>query len=247
MANLIKNVIVVNQTGSEFYLPTFLSVIFVPTIKISAASARNLGASNASAEYILFLDDDAWLDQYNEHQLRAALYEHTDLISLKRWDVKSNFHKRPNIYNIPYFFIEWNIIVNRLLFKHLGGFPEIGVGSKHLAQSGECFILVANIMNKKNVNVKAITTTIIKHPSLDIGHDNTKLCGYLFGLGYAVGVTINNMSTLAQFYWFLRILFAFSKRFLRELCLIKRLASYPRLTSPQILRGFLFGVYESRK
>jgi glycosyltransferase involved in cell wall biosynthesis len=246
MSSLIGTVIIVNQSGCKLFKSETLNIKILNIEKVSASSARNLGASEASADYLFFIDDDAWLSGFNEADLVQALSDEIELIGLKRWDVKISHGMVPSIYSIPKFFIEWNIIIKRELFILLGGFCKIGAGSQHPAQSGESFILVAQFMNNYGGKHRAISSTIVNHPDLKLDLQSQKAKGYLFGLGYAIGYTFRDMPFPAKVYWITRLFYALLKRLFSGIFLQLISNGNISLHAVQILKGFRLGVSEGK-
>lgn len=242
----VRNIIVVNQSGETLFLGDSEKIKIIKSQLISASAARNLGASHAVSDYVMFLDDDAELAQVDLAQLDLALQSSPDLVSLKRHDIELNPTKKPNVFSIPKYFIEWNMMIRRDLFMKCGGFPEIGVGSAHPAKSGEAFILTVNLLQNYGANVIHVGSSVVCHPTLEIDLSSEKARGYLFGLGYAVGYSIKWMTPMQSVYWVLRLLCGVSKRFIKEVLNSFNCRERCKFNSLQILNGFSQGIIEAR-
>ena len=78
IANIPGEIIVVNdsKTGDIFLRPEWTDKVKVfNNHKSGVASARNLGAHNASAELLFFMDDDMWLSAENVNTI-ISLHQH---------------------------------------------------------------------------------------------------------------------------------------------------------------------------
>ena len=220
--NIIE-IVIVNQTGlkliSNFLNPGF-EILEIFTEKVlSAPSARNYGANYANGKYLFFIDDDAWI--LNEKtssldDLIVLLFSNIDVVICQRGELKNEkylSHWKPNCKNITFgnfsnFVIEWNVIIKKDLFFRLGSFPEIGTGVDNAAQSGEIFVLFANVLNNKS-SIVILPIVKIVHPSLLLNNNNSnKLKGYIYGAGYAIGYSIKYFSFIWKSYWFFRLIFA---------------------------------------
>ncbi|WP_151736548.1 glycosyltransferase family 2 protein [Paenibacillus tengchongensis] len=216
-------IVIVNQTQKKLdqSLIDFISPInvidYLTEHIFSAAIARNTGANIASGKYIFFMDDDAILHSNYENltELIQLLDEGTlDLIAVQRGEMingsySTHWPGNPpylDFYNFPRYIIEWNLIVKKSFFLiDLGGFPEVGVGSKHSALSGEAFVLIAKGIEKK-MNSKLLASIKVSHPGLFEKAKSLKtILGYSYGAGYAVSIIMKKQSKKIWFYWILRI------------------------------------------
>jgi len=225
-------IIVVNQSDGE--LPDYLTrEVCIPIIDhitdtiVSAANARNLGASLASGEYVFFLDDDAlfYSDEIAFKGLLSELHSGPDVLVVQRGEIvdgKFISHWPKGVLtvtyrNFPRIIIEWNLIIKKSIFNKLGGFPEIGSGSPHAALSGEAFVLASKIV--------AINLAILLWPSVQIAHPGlfekikpvSVALGYSYGAGYAVGLSLPSFDLKMKIYWVFRVMGAsLSDLFLRK-------------------------------
>jgi len=210
---------------------------------IPAAEARNLGAEHAKGEFLFFLDDDAVLVAENDEIKRlinnlssdidAGVTQRGEFINgqyTTHWPSENVLiHQR----NFSKYSIEWNVIVRKNIFQQLGGFPDIGAGSRHAALSGEVFVLMAKLFGS-GVNIKKINYIRIAHPAL-IKKENSalNLLGYFYGSGYSVGVSLKYFSMISSIYWLLRSISA------SVFDLIFRFRFYSNSTTPKLSKiGF---------
>ena len=214
------------------------SVRVLDVDKLSAS--LKLGARVATAKYLFFTDDDAHISAVEIHDLRQKLRQSLDIIVAKRWDVERKWTTQPTIYSLPSYFIEWNIIIKRKLFSEIGGFDEIGVGSNHPAQSGEAFILIVKSMRCHRARIEYLSSMEIQHPRLDINLRSDKARGYLCGLGYSIGFSLNYLSVNQKVYWCTRLVVAFSKRACMEIFEQKNQHRQFNFNTLQIFLGFFW-------
>ena len=210
-------IIIVNQSGNSIdaiiapYLIKFKEV--VPEERLSAPLARNYGASFSEGQYLLFMDDDALFINMNYHLfnelIEILLQGNYSVYVAQRGEIVENNYlshwpsqHEINIKNFPRFIIEWNIIIKKSLFNKIGGFYNIGPGSKHLAQAGEAFILIVRVLCL-NFKVIKLAKILIAHPSL-FQIDIQKQKKYTYGAGYAIGYSVQFMTLSHKIYWTLR-------------------------------------------
>ena len=246
IAEVINNVIVVNQSEIALSISQSYGVRVLNVDKLSASSARNMGARVATANYLFFIDDDAYISAAEIHDFRKTLQHNLDVISAKRWDVKVKWNTLPSIYTLPNYFIEWNIIIKRKLFLEMSGFDEIGVGSNHPAQSGEAFILLVKAIRDHRARLGSLSSMEIRHPRLDISLRSEKARGYLYGLGYSIGFSMKHMSIMQKVYWCARLMIAFSKRIYLEMAEKEDQDVKFTCNTLQILVGFMSGLREAK-
>ncbi|MDB5002309.1 MAG: glycosyl transferase family 2 protein [Mucilaginibacter sp.] len=212
-------IIIINQSGESIndiinkYTFNFIEV--VPKTRLSAPNARNYGAEHSNAEYVLFMDDDAIFVNMNQGMFKQLIEKLTQsqysMYIVQRGEVINNKYIThwPNLDNITIrnfsrFVIEWNFIIRRSLFGQIGGFYDIGPGSKHLAQAGEAFILGARVL-VLGLEIHKLDNILIAHPSL-FQIDTEKNRKYVYGTGYAVGYSIHFMPARDKVYWITRTL-----------------------------------------
>jgi glycosyltransferase involved in cell wall biosynthesis len=216
--------ILVNQTNKKVreLQNERLKVRFVEVMtetRIPAYAARNLGAYNANGTYLFFIDDDAYfynldsvyfetllgiLSKKDETALIAQRGEVIDRCYVSHW--KSDSDDKPvTLYNFPRYIIEWNLIVEKNFFQSIGGFYNIGPGSKHLAQCGEVFIFTVDLLKSGKLLTK-YKDIKMAHPSLNISKNEKKYLLYLYGLAFAVGVSVPKLTLSAKVYWIVRFI-----------------------------------------
>ena len=185
-----------------------------PKTIMSASKARNLGASYASGKYLFFLDDDAFfwgltnetfilLTRFLQKGVDCVVVQRGELIQGEYVSHWPNVNRQPklSVLNYSRYIIEWNVIIDNLLFYKFGGFRDIGPGSKHMAQCGEALILGFQIIE----NNHAILYPSIKvcHPSLtNITLQKEKK--YQYGISFAYGVIIDEVKKMSKVVWFSR-------------------------------------------
>jgi glycosyltransferase involved in cell wall biosynthesis len=216
--------IVINQSRKSL-TPNLIGMINIPCVdflvdKLPAASARNLGASLASGEYVFFLDDDAVFYSNEEalEDLLLELYSGPDVLVVQRGEVVNCVYishwptdTTLNLRNFSRFAIEWNLILKKSIFNKLGGFPEIGTGSHHAALSGEAFVLMSKIIGAK-IPIILWPDVKIAHPGLfEKSKPLIVALGYWYGAGYAVGLSLASFRLIWKVYWISRILAALLK------------------------------------
>lgn len=212
-------IIIINQSGNTI---DYLSSIEIDTIEhmsriVPAANARNLGANLSHGQYIFFLDDDARVFSGMSSIIGLLDYleqNSAEIIVAQRGEIDIQNHylchwpkavSEISLVNFSRITIEWNIIINKQVFVEQGQFPEIGTGSQHAALSGEAFLLIARALGAHR--------HIILYPNLKISHPSLfctpKSCinvaGYVYGAGYAVGLSINSISLIWKVHWIIRV------------------------------------------
>jgi hypothetical protein len=202
---LLKHVeiIIINQTNNnlEEAVDYPNSVIVNTSYPIGASKARNLGGKLATGGYLWFLDSDCDLIELTLGKIHEYISTQPwcDLVLLER--SYSGILYKPNLYK-PNFFgtyvscntaevdalryaTEWNFLIKREVFRAFNGFPEIGTGSSHPAQSGECYALMCMLL-AKNISVEFIERAIVNHPSYTKHKPLLKTLGYYYGTGYSI-------------------------------------------------------------
>lgn len=241
---IIKSVIIINQTGKKIKSANILNVLEVKTNKISASEARNKGAKYSCAEYLMFIDDDAFILNAGIKNLKTFLKTNIyDVLLLKRADKYSKAREKLSIRNFPNYVIEWNLIIRRSLFEEFKGFPSFGVGSKSRAQSGESFLLIGRMISSKKAQIKIVRDTEVSHPTLSLVLTEAKAKGYLYGNGHAIGLLSRELKFIDKLYWLFRVHLAFIKRtiFASKYLLLLNFRAF--LMPLQTLVGFWYALF----
>jgi glycosyltransferase involved in cell wall biosynthesis len=219
-------VIVVNQSKKsllEDVVISNLTEIYLGR-PVSASIARNIGAERSKSEFIFFLDDDAFFSN-DSHKLLLNvidLHKYVDCFIFDRGFLRSTTHVsvnpastrwRSTHWSITKYVTEWNICVRRTLFNDVGGFPEVGVGSPHLSQSGEVFILVSRLFKISKYFFYANEISI-SHPPAWSKKPYRTCIGYYYGAGYAIGIGLKEYQLSYRVIWYLRTIFATIRDFL---------------------------------
>ena len=222
-------IILVNQTGASIFDSTFrinkikkFHEVIINSI-IPAYSARNLGASRALCEYILFLDDDSifFNKTYNLINGYISNYLSNDFFIFNRGYVQRGCYMS---YNQPIkkfsikhrisvsYLTEWSFCIRKSIFEKIGGFPPIGIGSEHRAQSGEAFVIFCNFRLESD-KIMYFENVKISHPPYD-SKKNVQLClDYAYGSGYSVGFGLEKYHFLYKLYWYMKSFMASFKFF----------------------------------
>jgi glycosyltransferase involved in cell wall biosynthesis len=210
--SLLKDVVISNLT--EIYLGR----------QVSASIARNIGAEISKSEFIFFLDDDAFFSN-DSHKLLSNvidLKKYVDCFIFDRGFLRSTTYVsvnpastrwRSTHWSITKYVTEWNICVRRTLFTEVGGFPEVGVGSPHLSQSGEVFILLSRLFHKSKSFFYA-NEIAISHPPAWSKKPYLTCIGYYYGAGYAIGVGLREYQLSYRIIWYIRTILAVVRDFL---------------------------------
>jgi len=209
-------IIEMSEVKNNYDASEVIDLLRVVSVKHSlpASEARNLGASMALGKYLLFIDDDAELlmENNSEANLIEAIKSYYHVIILNRGHIKggvfiSHWPKKSDkitYSNFSRLAIEWNLIIERALFNKIDGFPSIGTGQHHSAQSGEAFVLVAKLLFSGK-RIKLLPDIRIAHPNLDCPNKPlNKNIGYSYGCGYAIGMSMHLFPIIWQVYWLLR-------------------------------------------
>lgn len=181
---------------------------------IPASSSRNLGASLAKGKYLFFLDDDAFffdgaacvkqlLEVLRKEELEMVVAQRgwvRDGVYISHWPKKQ---KKISCANFSRFIIEWNIVIKKDIFEKAGGFPKIGNGQPHAAQSGEAFVLAAKIFSCR-AKIRLLPEIRIAHPQLNPQKSLAKTLGYMYGNGYAIGISMKYFTVKWKMYWIMR-------------------------------------------
>jgi hypothetical protein len=98
---------------------------------------------------------------------------------------------------------EWSFCIRKSIFERIGGFPPVGIGSEHRAQSGEAFVIFCNF--------RLISDKVMYFDDVKISHPpyhsikNVQLCfDYAYGSGYSIGLGLENYDCLYKLYWYIR-------------------------------------------
>lgn len=222
-----SEIVLINQTGrtnkGRFISRDLKEIVL--NRAVSASHARNIGASCAVGKFLFFLDDDAEIDQSCIEMIQIVVADNSqyDFIIVDRCYFKngvansynpSKLNWSENHWNQIKYITEWNICINANLFQNSGGFLEIGVGSNHPAQSGEIFILFAN-MRMLGCTVAYDDRVKIIHPKYSGEKPLSKCLAYYYGAGFSVGYSIRYFNWLYALLWAART-FAASIRDLFE-------------------------------
>lgn len=211
-----KQKVIVIHMGDwkENILSQFDLLIKVIKVKqISAAKARNLGASFVATDYVWFLDSDSWLvtkdAQLWQEALAKAISQKPDLIVLQRAEEERTIKKyvKPNQWNFSRHCIEWNLIWNKKHFFNIGKLNEkCGIGSENLAQAGEVFTPLFKHFSCRDNKTIYLPFLKVGHPSLTKPTTKYRLFEYQYGSSYTTFQEIRcNFSCLA-IYWFTKTL-----------------------------------------
>jgi len=218
-------IILVNQSkriiSDEIQMSNLREIIL--EFPVPASTARNIGAKHSTSDFILFLDDDAIFFQ-NSHLLINNIFidDSTDYLIFNRGYTNNNNYisNNPaisiinsNHWTVIKFITEWNICIKKSIFDSIGGFPDIGPGSIHLAKCGEAFILGSKLLqlSKSFIYDESIK---ISHPPLWGKKPYITCLGYYYGAGYAVGFGLKNYPFYYKIIWTLRTIIAASRDFI---------------------------------
>ncbi|MCF3640461.1 glycosyltransferase family 2 protein [Rhizobium sp. TRM95111] len=138
-------IIVVDQNGDDRLEPVLaehrgkLRLVHLRTLQQGVCRARNLGASRATGDWLLFPDDDCWYPKDFLQRLRTRLaWDDADFVAGRAADesgrdIMGAFERRPArivARNVWTTMIEWVFCVRRRAFEKAGGFDErIGPGA----------------------------------------------------------------------------------------------------------------------
>jgi hypothetical protein len=114
---------------------------------------------------------------------------------------------KPIHWFIVKYITEWNICIRRTLFNEIGGFPEVGVGSPHLSQSGEVFIMASRLFTKTK-NFFYASEILISHPPPWSKKPYLTCIGYYYGAGYAIGEGLRGYPFSYRSIWYIRTVLA---------------------------------------
>lgn len=189
----------------------FSRVLFIGRA-VGASKARNIGASNASGLYVWFVDSDCTFGAGSFSTLVAFISKnsHLDLLIFNRVYSREcskelyGMHASSSGCLSPSEMLrsvtEWNFAVKKSLFLGVGGFPLIGTGSTHPAQSGECYAFICKIVSRNPLCAKVEDVRVI-HPHYAARKPFFKTLGYYYGAGYAVcrySPLLNGRAALVQ-------------------------------------------------
>lgn len=164
---------------------------------IGASKARNIGACNASGLYVWFVDSDCTFGAGSFSTIVAFISKnsHLDLLIFDRVysrECSSELYCKPASSSgclspgeLLHSVTEWNFAVKKSLFLNVKGFPLIGTGSTHPAQSGECYGLICKILSVNPLCAKVDDVRVV-HPHYAARKPFFKALGYYYGAGYAV-------------------------------------------------------------
>ena len=135
-----------SQTGVEVHLslvgngwephgfPDDVQTIYLEE-NVGPAEGRNIGASHGTSEFVLFLDNDAWLRDSNAlsyaiGRLRAdqrlalvhARVTDTDGVTVRRWVPRAHVGD-PGVGGPAFAVCEGVVVVRRAAYEEVGGFP----------------------------------------------------------------------------------------------------------------------------
>lgn len=218
-------IILINQSkrviSTEIQLSNFREIIL--ELPVPASTARNIGAKYSKSDYILFLDDDAIFFE-NSHMLMKNIFidDSIDYFIFNRGYTTDNKYisSNPaisiinsNHWSVIRFITEWNICIKKSVFDSIGGFPDIGPGSIHLAKCGEAFILGSKLLQ--------LSKCFMYHESIKISHPPLwgkkpylTCLGYYYGAGYSVGFGLKNYPLHYKILWTLRTIIAAFRDFI---------------------------------
>lgn len=184
-------------------------VRFVRQKLLSSAAARNIGARQATTDYLFFLDSDNWLigdgDSWNV-EINNAMLSRPLLIVLQRADEQRQFMNgiMPTRWNFSRYCIEWNLIWCRSHFFALGGFDENCChGGQSMAQAGEGFDICFKHFASRGATVLS-PRLFVGHPSLE--NPSKRLFEYAYGSGYSATRQLRRKPCALSLFWFARSL-----------------------------------------
>ena len=150
--------IFIDQSNSFklFYIKKFniKNFKYISIQKTSLSNARNIGIKKARGKYFMFLDDDCYFDNLFLYKINFYLKFNFDLMGFQIKNNNENIIVRKfkkNQFNHKYEIIRYLCSSNFVIKNNNKEFDNnLGVGSKHLAQSGEdTDYLLRNFKKKK--------------------------------------------------------------------------------------------------
>lgn len=253
--------VVINQTAEPRFSQRAGVLELVLPEPVPASHARNAGARAATGEFVFFLDDDACFVEGCERDVVSSVHANRNCPVLlfdrchRIGEAIISHNPPPSEWRRTHwvmtkYMTEWNICVRRSDFLEAGGFPPIGVGSPHRAQSGEAFVLFARLIHR-GATACYLPQVRVVHPDYATTKPLRRCLGYYFGSGYAVGIGLRGYPASYRALWYARTVAAS----LRDLVLpIQRLlrpaertsvAGYKLLIAYSRLAGLLAGTKES--
>ena len=182
---------------------------------VGASKARNLGAKIATGKFLWFLDDDCEISFSSIDKIIDTLEHESklDLLILSREYVNSKGTKFIYLKNLRGYIknyrrvilntTEWNFLINKIAFLKIKGFPLIGVGSNHRAQSGECFGIMCKLIKIRPI-VFLESNAKVTHPSYSNRKEFNIVKSYHYGTGYVIGAIAPILGFNDLLFWSIR-------------------------------------------